>query len=67
MYRWMAILLVAIGLVGLSNLESFAEERKTLEELLVDKGTISKEEAASLQTTKLTKGVDRITFGTNRS
>lgn len=63
MYRWMAILLVAIGLVGLSSMESFADERKTLEELLVDKGTISKEEAASLQTTKLTKGVDRITFG----
>ncbi|MCG3116399.1 MAG: putative porin [Candidatus Manganitrophus sp. SA1] len=63
MYRWMAILLVAIGLVGLSSIESFAEERKTLEELLVDKGTISKEEAASLQTTKLTKGVDRMTFG----
>ncbi|MFY9222320.1 MAG: putative porin [Blastocatellia bacterium] len=63
MYRFMAILLVAIGLVGLSNRGSFAEERKTLEELLAEKGTITKEEAASLQKTKLTKGVDRITFG----
>lgn len=59
----MAILLVTIGLVGLSSMESFADERKTLEELLVEKGTISKEEAASVQTTKLTKEVDRITFG----
>ncbi len=63
MYRFMAICLVAIGLVGLSSIESFAEERKTLEELLVDKGTITKEEAASIQATKLTKGVDRITLG----
>jgi len=63
MYRFMAICLAAIGLVGLSSIKSFAEERKTLEELLVDKGTITKEEAASIQATKLTKGVDRITLG----
>lgn len=63
MSRFMAILLVVIGLVGLSSMESFADERKTLEELLVDKGTISKEEAASLQTTKFSKWVDRINFG----
>lgn len=63
MYQFMAIWLVAIGLAGLSSIESFAEERKTLEELLIEKGTITKEEAASIQGTKLTKGVDRITFG----
>ncbi|NKE70814.1 putative porin [Candidatus Manganitrophus noduliformans] len=63
MSRFMAILLVAIGLVGLSSMESFADERKTLEELLVDKGTISKEEAAAIQATPFSKWVDEISFG----
>jgi hypothetical protein len=56
----MAILLAAM--VGLSSIKGFAEERKTLEELLVDKGTLTKEEAASVQATKFTKWVDRMNF-----
>lgn len=62
MYRIMAIFLVAIGFAGLSSVKSFAEERKTLEELLVEKGTLTKEEAASIQATRLAKWVDRINF-----
>lgn len=62
MYRFIAILLVAIGLGGLSRVESFAEERKSLEELLVEKGTITQEEAASVQQRKLSKWDDRLTF-----
>lgn len=45
MCRFIATFLVAIGLGGLSRVESFAEERKSLEELLVEKGTITPEEA----------------------
>lgn len=62
MHRLIAILFVTLGLVGLSSIESFAEGRKTLEELLVEKGTITQEEAASVQQTKLSKWDDRLTF-----
>ncbi|TAJ99932.1 MAG: hypothetical protein EPO39_16205, partial [Candidatus Manganitrophaceae bacterium] len=62
MHRFIAICLTAIGLVGLSSMESFAQEQKTLEELLVEKGTITKEEAVSVQTTRFAKWVDRINF-----
>ena len=62
MYRLIATLLVTLGLMSLSRIASFAEERKNLEELLVEKGTITKEEAASLQGRKLSKWVERLTF-----
>jgi hypothetical protein len=39
------------------------EERKSLEELLFDKGVITKDEAATVQGRKFAKWVDRITFG----
>ena len=38
------------------------EERKRIEEVLVDKGVLSPEEAASIQGSKLSKWVDRMTF-----
>lgn len=63
MRRFIVIGFIALGILSGSHNLLFAEESKTLEELLIEKGTITKEEAASLQTTKLTKGVDRITFG----
>jgi hypothetical protein len=39
------------------------EERKTLKELLFEKGLITKDEAASIQEVKIAKWIDRITFG----
>ncbi len=39
------------------------EERKTLKELLFDKGLITKDEADSIQEVKIAKWIDRITFG----
>ncbi|MFY9268651.1 MAG: putative porin [Candidatus Manganitrophaceae bacterium] len=62
MRRFIIIGLIAFGILGASNKALFAEERKTLEELLIEKGTITKEEAAELQSEKLSKWVDRITF-----
>lgn len=62
MRRFIAIALIAFGILSASNRPLFAEERKTLEELLIEKGTITKEEAASIQETRLTKWVDRLTF-----
>lgn len=41
---------------------SAQEERKTMEELLVEKGVLSPEEAASVQGRKFSKWVDRLTF-----
>ncbi len=62
MRRFIIIGLIAFGILSASNKALFAEERKTLEELLIEKGTITKEEAAALQAEKLSKWVDRITF-----
>lgn len=61
MRRFILIGLIAFGILSASNRPLFAEP-KTLEEILVEKGTLTKEEAASLQETKLTKWVDRLTF-----
>jgi len=62
MRRFIVIALIAFGILSASNRPLFAEERKTLEELLIEKGTITKEEAASIQDTKLAKWVERLTF-----
>lgn len=62
MRRFIVIGFIAFGILSASNNLLFAEEPKTLEELLIEKGTITKEEAASVQETKLAKWVDRLTF-----
>lgn len=62
MRRFIVIAFIAFGILSASNNMLFAEEPKTLEELLIEKGTITKEEAASVQETKLAKWVDRFSF-----
>ncbi len=62
MRRFIVIGFIALGILSASNNLLFAEEPKTLEELLIEKGTITKEEAASVQETKLAKWVDRFSF-----
>ncbi|MCG3111667.1 MAG: putative porin [Candidatus Manganitrophus sp. SB1] len=62
MRRFIVIGFIAFGILSASNNLLFAEEPKTLEELLIEKGTITKEEAASVQETKLAKWVDRLSF-----
>src|SRR3990167_4557064 len=61
MRRFIAIMLMfwvtSVGAQGV-----FAEERKSLEELLVEKEILTKEEAASLQSKRLSKWVDRMIF-----
>src|SRR3990172_4114336 len=55
--------LVALGLLLLWSGSAFAEgERKSLDELLVEKGVISKDEAASVQGRKFAAWVDRVMF-----
>jgi hypothetical protein len=49
------MLCASVGLAG-------AEDRKSLEELLVDKGVLTKDEAATVQSTKFSKWVDRVMF-----
>lgn len=62
MRRWIGGLL--IGLLGVFQAApAGAEERKPLEELLVEKGVLTKEESASVQGAKLAAWLDRITFG----
>lgn len=55
-------LLLVLGLVFLQHPVAFAEDRKTLRELLFEKGVITKDEAAEVQETKLAKWIDRITL-----
>ncbi|MBI3607580.1 MAG: putative porin [Nitrospirae bacterium] len=63
MGKWWVGLMMAIGLVGLQLTPALAEgERKTLEELLFDKGVITKDEAATLQGRKLATWVDKLIF-----
>lgn len=62
MTRWLVG--VVLGLVVLSYAAlAAAEGRKPLEEILFDKGILTKDEAASVQTPKLSSAIDRITFG----
>lgn len=63
MRRYIVIVFMAFGILSASNNALFAEDPKTLEEILVEKGTITKEEAASIQAAKLSKWVERISFG----
>jgi hypothetical protein len=49
------MLCASVGLAG-------AEDRKSLEDLLFDKGVITKDEAATIQKKKFSAWVDRVTF-----
>lgn len=60
--RWLGLLMVALALVCGQATVGLAEDRKSLEELLFDKGVITKDEAATVQGRKLAKWVDRVTF-----
>ncbi|MGH7273070.1 MAG: putative porin, partial [Nitrospiria bacterium] len=55
-------MLLVFGLVFLQHPVAFAEDQKSLKELLFEKGVITKDEAAEVQETKLSKWVDRITL-----
>ena len=59
--QWLGFLM-ALGIIGAQATVALAEDRKSLEELLFDKGVISKDEAAMVQGRKLTTWVDRVTF-----
>ncbi|TAK07434.1 MAG: hypothetical protein EPO39_06600 [Candidatus Manganitrophaceae bacterium] len=60
--RRFIIAFIAFGILSASNRPLFAEDPKTLEELLIEKGTITKEEAASIQEARFTKWVERLSF-----
>ncbi|HET8761486.1 MAG TPA: putative porin [Nitrospiria bacterium] len=62
MKRWIGSLVVAPWALLAATLAG-AEERKPLDQLLVEKGVLTKEEAASVQGAKLAAWLDRITFG----
>ncbi len=62
MKRWIGGLVVGLWAVSQPAVAG-AEGRKALEELLVEKGVISEDEAASVQGTKVASWIDRITFG----
>jgi len=59
--RWLG-LIMALGFVGSQLGVAMAEDRKTLEELLTDKGVITKDEAATLQGRSLAPWIDKVTF-----
>ena len=59
--QWLGFLM-ALGIIGAQATVALAEDRKSLEELLFDKGVITKDEAATIQGRKLTTWVDRVTF-----
>jgi hypothetical protein len=58
--QWLGFLM-ALGIIGAQATVALAEDRKSLEELLFDKGVITKDEAATIQGRKLTPWVDRLT------
>ncbi len=62
MMRRIFTLWMVLGLVFSSLSTVFAEEKKTLKELLSEKGVISKDEAANVQEVKLPKWIDQITM-----
>ena len=60
--QWLG-LMAAVALVCASAAGARAEDRTSLEELLFDKGVITKDEAVMVQGRKFAKWVDRVTFG----
>ncbi|MEO5656116.1 MAG: putative porin [Nitrospiria bacterium] len=62
MKGWFCSVLMILG-VGFSAFGARAEgERKTMEDLLVDKGVLTKDEAAAVQGRKFAAWIDRVTF-----
>ena len=61
MRHFIAIMLM-FGVTSVGAQGVIAQERKSLEELLVEKEILTKEEAASLQSKRLSKWVDRMIF-----
>ncbi|MFZ5876050.1 MAG: putative porin [Nitrospirota bacterium] len=59
--RWRLVAGVVLAAVAAGG-AAFAEGRVPLEELLFDKGILTKEEAASVQKRKFSSALDRITF-----
>jgi hypothetical protein len=59
--QWLGFL-VALGIIGAQATVALAEDRKSLEELLFDKGVITKDEAATIQGRKLATWIDRLTL-----
>jgi len=55
-------LLMALGLMSLPGVPAFAADKKPLKEILYDKGTLTTDEAASVQETKLSQWVERVTL-----
>jgi hypothetical protein len=55
-------LVVGLGLLAVLCAPALAEDKKPLQDLLVEKGVITKEEAATLQETVIAKWIDRIKF-----
>jgi len=62
MRSWAITLLIAAGATTSPLTPVFADERIPLKELLVEKGVITKEEAATIQETVLSRWIDRIVF-----
>jgi hypothetical protein len=53
---------MALGLMSLPDVPAFAADKKPLKEILYDKGNLTTDEAASVQETKLSKWVERVTL-----
>jgi len=62
MKRQVIGLVMALGIVASMCAPAAAEDKKPLKDLLVEKGVITKEEAATLQETILAKWIDQIKF-----
>ncbi len=60
--HWGVFLMIMVSLFFFSQPAARAEERKSLEEVLVEKGVLSQEEAAAVQGRKLSKWIDRVVF-----
>jgi hypothetical protein len=61
--QWLGLMAAVALVCGQAAVALADEERKSLEELLFDKGVITKDEAATVQGKKFAKWVDRVTFG----
>lgn len=61
--QWLGLVAAVALVCGQAGVALADEERKSLEELLFDKGVITKDEAATVQGRKFAKWVDRVTFG----
>lgn len=56
------LFIMALGVLAWLHTPAFAEESKSLKDVLVDKGVLTKEDAATVQETVLAKWINRIIF-----